>query len=101
MGIRSSHDEEPLETGITHLRGLDLAGLRACWHSMLGRTAPAHVPKHLLFRILAYRLQADRHGDLGKDTLRLLDRISARDAGETPPRGKTQRRSVSYVPARF
>ena len=62
---------------IAHLRDLDLAGLRACWRSTLGRTTPTHLPKHLLFRILAYRLQAERLGDLDKDTLRLLDRIGA------------------------
>ena len=28
------------------------------------RPAPPHLPRHLLFRILAYRLQADHLGDL-------------------------------------
>ena len=34
-------------------------------------------PRHLLFRILAYRLQADRLGDLDADSRRLLDRIGS------------------------
>src|SRR5439155_23361824 len=33
--------------------------------------------RHLLFRILAYRLQADQIGDLDADTRRLLDRIGS------------------------
>jgi hypothetical protein len=41
------------------------------------RRAPAHLPRHLLFRILAYRLQADRLGDLDADCRRLLERIGS------------------------
>ena len=41
------------------------------------RRAPPHLPRHLLFRILAYRLQADRLGELDADSRRLLDRIGA------------------------
>jgi hypothetical protein len=66
-----------LDDEIARLRDLDLGGLRARWHSMLGRKAPPDLPRHLLFRILAYRLQADRLGDLDKDTRRALDRIGA------------------------
>jgi hypothetical protein len=32
------------------------------------------LPRHLLFRVLAYRLQADRLGDLDGESRRLLDR---------------------------
>ena len=67
--------ELSLDDEIAHLRGLDLAELRARWHTVSGRKAPAHLPRHLLFRIMAYRLQADRFGDLDKNTQRLLDRI--------------------------
>ena len=42
-----------------------------------GGAAPPHLPRHLLFRILAYRLQADRLGDLDADSRRLLDRIGS------------------------
>jgi len=44
------------------------------------RRAPPHLPRHLLFRILAYRLQADRLGDLDADSRRLLDRIGSGDS---------------------
>jgi hypothetical protein len=52
---------------------LDIAELRSRWHNVFGRRPPAHLPRHLLFRILAYRLQADRLGDLDNTSRRLLD----------------------------
>ena len=55
----------------------NLEGLRARWHSVCRRRAAAHLPRHLLFRILAYWLQADRLGDLDADSRRLLDRIGS------------------------
>jgi hypothetical protein len=33
----------------------------------LGRSAAVHLPKHLLFAMLAYRIQADAFGDLDVD----------------------------------
>jgi hypothetical protein len=65
-----------LENEIAHLRGLDLDGLRARWRSLTGRAAPSHLPKTLLLRVLAYRVQAAALGDLDKPTIRLLDRIA-------------------------
>ena len=49
---------------IAHLRGLDLKGLRSRWQSVFQRSPPDHLPRHLLFAIIAYRIQADRLGDL-------------------------------------
>jgi Protein of unknown function (DUF2924) len=72
--VRSvSPDRKNLDIEIARLRGLDVGGLRARWHTVFRQRAPAHLPRHLLFRILAYRLQADRLGDLDAPTLRLLD----------------------------
>jgi hypothetical protein len=34
-----------------------------------------------LFAVIAYRLQADRFGDLGHATLQVLDRTAAKEAG--------------------
>src|SRR3981189_3638907 len=67
-------NRESLDIEIARLRGLDVGGLRARWHTAFGRRAPPHLPRHLLFRILAYRLQADHLSDLDPDTRRLLDR---------------------------
>src|SRR5258705_1918397 len=38
------------------------------------RPAPGHLPRHLLFAIIAYRIQADRFGDLAHETRHVLDR---------------------------
>jgi hypothetical protein len=63
---------------IAHLRGLDLGGLRALW---LQRPAPAHLTRHLLFAVIAYRLQADRFGDLDHGTKQLFNRTIAKETG--------------------
>ena len=71
---------ESLDNEIARLRGLDVGELRARWHTVFRRRAPPHLPRHLLFRILAYRLQADRLGELDNDSRRLLDRIGSGSA---------------------
>src|ERR1700738_4019251 len=68
------------EDEIVHLRGLDLKGLRARWQSVLQRPAPDHLPRHLLFAIIAYRIQVDRYGDLDHETRQLLDRTGAKES---------------------
>jgi hypothetical protein len=67
-------DRTALDVEIARLRELDIAQLRSRWHSVFGRRPPLHLPRHLLFRTLAYRLQADRFGDLDDASRRLLDR---------------------------
>jgi DUF2924 family protein len=70
-----------VEDEIAHLRGLELGGLRARWQSVFQRPAPAHLTGHLLFTVIAYRLQADRFGDLDHETKQVLDRTVAKEAG--------------------
>src|SRR6202048_2801885 len=72
--------EISIEDEIVHLRGLDLKGLRARWHSVLQSPAPDHLPRHLLFAIIAYRVQVDRFGDLDHETRQLLDRTGAKES---------------------
>src|SRR5215475_13527383 len=76
-------DGKVLENEIARLRGLDLEELQARWHTAFRRRAPPHLPRHLLFRMLAYRLQADRLGELDADSRRLLDRIGSGASDET------------------
>lgn len=66
-----------LEVEIAHLRDLDLKGLRVQYRIVFRKQPPAHFPKHLLFGVLAYRLQADELGDLQADTVRLLKQIGS------------------------
>jgi hypothetical protein len=70
-----------IEDEIMHLRGLDLKGLRARWRNVLQRPAPGHLPRHLLFAIIAYRIQVDRFGDIDHETRQLLDRTGAKESG--------------------
>jgi hypothetical protein len=48
--------------------------------SVLQRPAPDHLPRHLLFAIIAYRIQIDRFGDLDHETRQLLDRIGPKES---------------------
>jgi len=68
-----------IEDEIVHLRGLDFKGLRARWHSVLQGPAPDHLPRHLLFAIVVYRIQADRFGDLDHEIRQLLDRTDPKE----------------------
>ena len=77
-------DHKKLDVEIARLRDLDVKGLRGRWQSTLGRRPPTHLPRHLLFRILAYRLQANRFGDLDSENKHLLDR------SESPERAGQQ-----------
>jgi hypothetical protein len=61
-----------IEEEIAQLRDLDLVELRLRWHNVFGKSAPGHLNRYLLFRIIAYRLQADRSGDLDHETLKVL-----------------------------
>jgi len=69
-----------VEDEIAHLRDLDLKGLRARWQSVFQGTAPVHLPRHLLFAIIAYRIQADRFGHLDHQTKQVLDRTDAKES---------------------
>ncbi len=72
-----------VEEEIAHLRGLDLKGLRSRWQSVFQGLPPDHLPRHLLFAIIAYRIQVDRLGDLGHETKQVLDRKDAKGTGTT------------------
>jgi hypothetical protein len=67
-------DRKTIDVEIARLRDLDVGALRARWHTKLRQPPPPHLPRRLLFRVLAYRLQADHLGDLDSESRRLLDR---------------------------
>ena len=66
-------DRKILDVEIARLRDLDVGELRNRWHTVFRRRPPLHLPRHLLFRVLAYRLQADQLGDIDGECRRLLD----------------------------
>ena len=69
-----------LREAVANLAMLDLAGLRLQWRNVFGGAAPLHLPKSLLARILAYRLQADALGDLSNTLRRTLEGFGARSS---------------------
>jgi len=73
------HAPMSVDTEIAHLRDLDAASLKAQWEIEHGGKAPAHLPRHLLFRLLAYRFQAEHFGDLDSDSKRILDQSDSPD----------------------
>lgn len=69
------HDPSFLNVEIARLRGLDIKALRARWRMGFGRDAPPHLPRHVVFAMIAYHLQAEVLGDLDAETVRFLNTI--------------------------
>jgi hypothetical protein len=79
--VATVRSKASVEDEIAHLRDLDLRGLRARWQSVFQRPPPSHLPRHLLFAVLAFRIQADRFGDLDHETRKVLNRTNANESG--------------------
>ena len=76
-------DRKTLDVEIARLHDLDVGALRARWQTVFRRQSSPHLPRHLLFRMLAYRLLADHLGDLDGESQRLLDNaVSPEAAGK-------------------
>ena len=75
-----------LAAELDRLAAMDAASLRRRWRMVFGRSAP-ELPRALLHRALAYRIQADELGDLDRETIRMLDRLAreGRDGAVIPP----------------
>jgi hypothetical protein len=74
----SVHAEDPttatgLEAELAERKRLSLDDLRVRWRNNWGRLAPTSLSRGLLFRVMAYRLQAEAFGDLDRKTVRLLE----------------------------
>jgi hypothetical protein len=68
----SSSEAPSLDAIIKNLADLDVVQLRLQWRNHLGGSAPAHLPRWLLMRVLAHRIQTRALGELDKATLRII-----------------------------
>jgi hypothetical protein len=83
---------------IAALENLDIHGLRLRWRRLFRKPAPPHLPRYLLLRIIAYRIQANVFGDLDRETVRFLDGI-AREREKRRASGELRTgKSPSLVP---
>jgi hypothetical protein len=72
--------DAPIETILADLQDLGVEGLRRQWRDHLGGEAPAHVPRWLLAKVLAHRLQVAAFGGLDKSTRRLISEFDEEGA---------------------
>lgn len=90
-------DQKAADVEIARMRDLDIGELRNQWHTVFRHRAPLHLPRQLVFRILAHRLQSDWLGGLDGECEGILD-------GPTSPEASVKRaadlnrRSVSLKP---
>jgi len=81
----TSSGASPLDAFIADLADLDAGQLRLQWRNHLGGTPPGHLPRWLLARVLAHRLQAATLGDLDKATLRVIRQSKGGDESVSRP----------------
>lgn len=62
---------------LAHLPGMTAAELDTVWRSHLGGSPSVRLPKSLVARLFAYRLQVQRSGDLSKQAIGFLQRMAA------------------------
>ena len=74
---------DALSVEIARLSDLPIGDLRARWRTVFRKAPPPTLSRNLLFRTLAYRLQADRFGDLDAETRRILDSVKLDGPGDT------------------
>jgi len=77
VSLRDSTNRSPIDVEIERLRALNVDALYARWRIVFRRNAPPHLPRHLLFAMLAYRIPAEVLGDLDAETIRLLDKVAS------------------------
>ena|ERR1700756_2620419 len=78
IALSTQYGTKGAELAVERLGTLDGEALRIEWRNLFARRAPKALPKSLLVRALAYRLQALEFGDLDPDTLRVLEAYAAK-----------------------
>ena len=85
---------------VADLEGRDLDGLRRQWRAHLGGEAPAHLPRWLLMRVLAYRrFRRSRQIDPAEPSLR-EERWRRRPLRQARPTDSAWRRTEGRRAAR-
>jgi Protein of unknown function (DUF2924) len=74
--VASNEDLARLSKEVAALASLDIEELRGRWRKLFRAPAPGHLPRYLLLRIIAYRIQANELGDLDRETVRFLDAVA-------------------------
>jgi Protein of unknown function (DUF2924) len=96
LAATTSDASPPLDASVlsivADLEGHDLNGLRRHWRAYLGGEPPTHLPRRLLMRVLAYRLQSDAFGGLDKSIQRILRSEKDDDAAASFDRRAPQTR---------
>ena len=86
-GVARSHPtaspHSRVEAELSRLASADLTSLQRRWRVVFGRAAP-DLPRALLQRILAYRIQADAVGDLDPAVVKLLERLGRGELRDIP-----------------
>lgn len=84
MGRISPATGQDAEREVALLADLPHRDLAARWQALHGAPAPKGISRRLLLLALAYRIQADAHGDIDSRTDRYLRAAGGAEA--TPPR---------------
>jgi hypothetical protein len=79
MSVRRTRSEVSHE--LADLVTLDLDALRRRRRRLSGRPAPEHLPRHLLVRLIAYRIQSETFGDLDSKSIKLLRELAQKRGG--------------------
>jgi hypothetical protein len=74
-------DPAAIEAEVENIRSLGIDALRMRWRSMFGAIPPKGLPKDIIGRMIAYRIQEEAFGGLDRETRKLLDRLAK---GEKP-----------------
>jgi len=80
---QTASPEARVETELARLASADLTSLRRRWRALVGGAAP-NLPRALLSRVLAYRIQADAFGGLHPARARLLDELGRGQITDIP-----------------
>jgi hypothetical protein len=65
-----SIDPAAIEAEIDQIRSLGIDALRQRWHMAFGAIPPKSLTKDILRRMIAYRIQEEAFGGLGRETIK-------------------------------